>query len=412
MTQAHDPHDASDVTLQRRTFRYEAQSPDGHALAGTIEADTADEARHSLSDMGVRLVEFEMQDETAARSRPLHGGHFAAFNQQLAQLTAAGLPVERGLRLIARDMNNPRLAQTVNDVATELEQGASLPEAFDRHRQKFPRLYGRLVDAGVRAIQLPAVLFNLGQHLELIQRLHATLWRAAAYPIVVLAGIVAVMVFLGVVIVPGFRDVFRDFDMQLPVQTEFVFAVSEWMPAIAVLVVVLLVGGVMGWKLLTWNGRAQAVSDQFFMPWPLLGPVLRANLVARWCDAVRLGVQAGMDLPAALELAGEAVNSPLVRRDVRALRETLEAGQPLDEHPRLAVIPATVPAAIHLASQRHDLAEMMENLARMYQQQAELRLTTLQITLTPLLLVVLALIIGTVVSAMFLPLIQLMQSVM
>ncbi|MEX2388339.1 MAG: type II secretion system F family protein [Phycisphaeraceae bacterium] len=413
MTQASEPSAAAPPsTSSRRAFAYEAQSGDGHALSGTIEASSAEDARNTLTGMGLRLVELEQQVASAVRPRALRGAEFAAFNQQLAQLTEAGLPVERGLRLIARDMGNARLAGTIETVADELEKGASLPEAFDRHRDKFPPLYGRLIDAGVKSSQLPAVLLSLGQHLELIHRLHATLWRAAAYPIIVLLGIVAVMAFLGMAIVPGFREIFEDFDTRLPALTESVFAAAEWMPALSIGGLVVLVTAIVGWWLLALGGRAQAVSDYVLMPLPLIGPVLRANLVARWCDAARLGVQAGLDLPAAFDLAGEAVASPLALRDAAALRQTLEAGRPLDDHPRLLVIPATVPTAIHLASQRHDLSAMLENLTRMYQQQADLRLSTLQITLTPLLLIFMAMMIGVVVSALFLPLVQLMNSVM
>ncbi|MEX0745887.1 MAG: type II secretion system F family protein [Phycisphaeraceae bacterium] len=412
MTQTFDSDAQSQAGGQRQRFAYEVQSRDGHAMSGTVEAGSASDARAALENSGLRVIQIEASDAGAGRPRPLRGVEFAAFNQQLAQLTASGMPVERGLRLIARDMNSPRLAATINRVAEELEAGQSLAEAFEKHRGQFPPLYGRLVDAGVRSSQLPAVLFNLGQHIEMIQQLRATLWRAAAYPVMVLVGLMAVMVFLGVVIVPGFRDVYGDFQMELPFMTEAVFIAAEWMPAIGLATVAAVVGASVGWWLLSASGKAQAASDYLLTPLPLLGPVLRANLAARWCDAARLGVQAGLDLPAAFELAGDAVASPLAQRDGRALRATLEAGRSLDQHPPLAVIPATVPAAVHLASQRHDLAGVLENLAQMYQQQAELRLSTLQIALTPLMLLALAIILGLVISAMFMPLVQLMQWVM
>ena len=164
--------------------------------------------------------------------------------------------------------------------------------------------------------------------------------------------------------------------------------------------------------MLSAAGKTQAILDYVVMPIPLIGAVLRRNLVARWCDALKLGVQSGLDLPASLELAGDAVASPLMKRDGQALIQTLEAGRPLDQHPPLIVTPETIPAAIHLASHQHDLPSLLDNLSKMYQQQAELRLSTLQSTLAPILLIVLAALIGSVISALFLPLVALMPSVL
>ena len=103
-------------------------------------------------------------------TRALGGDDFVAFNQQLAQLAKAGLPLERGLRLIAADLGRGRLARAITEVADELERGTPLAEAFDRHRGRFPSLYGRLVDAGVRSGNLSEVLLNLGRHLDMGQR--------------------------------------------------------------------------------------------------------------------------------------------------------------------------------------------------------------------------------------------------
>lgn len=392
-------------------FAYQAQTTQGRTLSGVIEARNADEARESLADMSLRVIEIEQTDRAKGAS-PLRGGEFHAFNQQLAQLTAAGLPVEVGLRLIARDMRSGRLAESVRRVASELESGASLQDAFEKHRNLFPPLYGRLIDAGVRSNQLSAVLFNLGRHMDVMQRLRGTLWRAASYPLIILLGLGFVMAFLGHFILPQFEEIFQDFDTELPHVTLLVLNIGKWMLPIAAGIVALIVLAILSWSALRAAGKSQAFVDYLVMPIPLIGTVLRRNLVARWCDALKLGVQSGLDLPASLELAGDTVASPLLSRDGQALIQTLEAGRPLNEHPPLAVAPEAVPAAIHLASQQHDLPTLLDNLSQMYQEQAELRLATLQSTLAPFLMILLAGLIGSVITALFLPLVRLMDAVM
>lgn len=398
------------TALQR--FRYEAQSPAGRALSGAITAGDLDEARGTLEAMGLRIVELEAQPDTARRAAPLRGSDFLAFNQQLAQLTDAGLPIEQGLRLIAQDMRSAKLAESVRRVAEDLEQGAPLAEAFERHRGQFPPLYGRLIDAGVRSNRLPGVLFNLGRHLDLVQRLRAALWHTAAYPIILLLGLVLVLGFIGVVIVPPFEAMMADFDQELPTLTAVVFELAGRTLALLIGAAVVAALIPLAWGAARASGRSQALVDHVLLPIPLIGPILRRNLVARWCDALRLGVEAGLDLPAAIGLAGDATASPLAQRDGERLVRALEEGRPINEPRKLAVVPATVPAAIHLAAQGHDLPGLLANLAAMYQEQAEMRLSSLQALLTPMILLVLAFTLGGVVAALFLPLIKLLQSVM
>ena len=395
-----------------KTFRYAycAQTPRGQTIDGEIIAESVEAARESLADINLRITEIKQVEDQPAS--PLRGGEFAAFNQQLAQLTKAGLPVESGLRLIAREMRNGRLAESVNRVAQELENGLSLPDAFEKHRKLFPDLYGRLIDAGVRSNNLPAVLFSLGRHMDLMQRLRAAVWRAVSYPLVIMIGIVIVLGFLGVVIVPGFEEIYLDFSVELPLITQAVFVLAKWiLPIVAGLGVLVLLIFVM-WSLLRSLGKAQAFVDYLMLPIPMIGLVLQRNLIARWCDALKLGIQAGLDLSDSLTLAGDVVGSPLLKRDGQTLIDTLESGQPIEKHGRLTLAPESVPAAIHLASHRHDLPSLLDNLADIYQQQAELRTTMLQAVLTPILLVAVAMIIGVIVSALFMPLAAMMTAVM
>ena len=151
------------------TFIYEGRDSAGQILSGSIDAADAQAATQTLENMRVKLIRLAPAEQKP-RPKPLRTDDFLAFNQELAHLAAAGLPVEQGLRLIAQDMRSGRLASTVHEVVNELENGVPLGQAFDKYRGRFPTLYGRLIDAGVKANNLPGVLLNLGQHLELIER--------------------------------------------------------------------------------------------------------------------------------------------------------------------------------------------------------------------------------------------------
>jgi type II secretory pathway component PulF len=396
------------MTQSPSTFAYQAQTPDGLRMTGTLDAADVGEAQRRLTDLGMRVSEIAPAPRTP-KPRALRASDFAAFNQQLAHLAKAGLPLEHGLRLIAADLRSGRLSRTVELVAAELESGTPLPEAFEKHRRHFPPLYGRLVAAGVQAGNLPGVLFNLGRHLEMVQRLREALWRAFAYPLMVLVALTLVLIFLGVQVLPGFAEIFREFKVELPLVTAWLLSLTHVTPLLLILLIAVVAFVPLLWAALRAMGQEGAAMDAIARWMPLVGPVLRRNLVARWCDGLRLGVSAGADLPAAIRIAGDAAGSPALQRDGEELIAQLELGGPLDGAPRGEMLPPTVPATLHFASGHQDLPTTIAALGEMYERQAELRLSAIPAILTPLLVLLIACLIGFVLFGLLAPLLRMIE---
>ena len=391
------------------SFAYEAQTFAGEAISGTVDAPDTAAALQLLGGMGLRAIEVAPVARPA-RPRALGGKDFLAFNQQLAQLTAAGMPIEHGLRLIARDVRSKRLARTIELVTQEMESGRSLAEAFEAHRKQFPPLYGQLVDVGVKTGRLPGILLNLGRHLTLVHELRDALWQAAVYPVVVLVAMLGMMVFLSMYVIPSFWEIFEDFDIDLPMVTQHVFRFAENVPYVALGAGVLALICVVGYPIARTDAAAHRLLERIILALPLVGAAIRRNLVARWCDALYLGVDAGIDLPAALTLAGRAAGSPALQNDSRRLAEALEAGHSLSEATDRRILPATVPAAMDLAAAHRDLASTLLSLGQMYQQEAKIRINAVNVILPPILVVIVGLMLGFVIMALFLPLVHLITS--
>lgn len=394
--------------MPRISFAYTAQTYEGQRMSGTIDATDVNDASQRLASMRLRLIQLDPA-QRPTRARPLTGEDFAAFNQQLANLSAAGLPIEQGLRLIAEDLRHGGLAQSVRDVSAELERGASLGEAFQKHQKQFPPLYGTIIEAGVRANNLPGVLLNLGRHLELVARLRASIWSAAAYPLTVMAGLLIVLIFIGHFILPQFQEMYDKWYTPLPTITRLVFGVAKITPYLIGLAVVLFVGMPLVWVVLRGMRLDRAAAD-LALPLPMIGGILKRNLIARWCGAMKLGIQGAMDLPGAVKLASDVVASPALRRDGARILFQLEAGRHLDEPDmRTLILPKTLLAIIQLAADRNDLPTSLDTLATMYQQQADMRLATLQATLTPALIIGVAVLVGTCILGLFAPMLSLFQ---
>ena len=397
------------------TFSFSAQSPAGDLLSGSIDAASAIQANQKLHDLQLRVVQLDPIRRDAQKARRLGGDDFQAFNTQLAYLATAGLPVEKSLRLIAEDMRTGALAQTVNQVAADLESGQSLPEAFAKHATLFPPLYSELVNAGIRTGNLPGMLLGLSRHLDLTRRLRGMLWRAISYPLVVLASLIMVVSFLGLVVLPQFKVIFFNFRVELPTITQSLIFCSDFLLAYWPVLLGLLIAAIVLPPLLLRLIRSplqqQYVKEFFLSPLPVIGRAIRQNLLARWCDALKLGIEAGMDLPASITLAGRAVGSPRLISDGQIIVDVINAGLPLDEKVKTRWIPPTVIVVLDLAAKSNDLPSGLSTLSSMFQQQAEVKLAMIPAVLTPILIVLIALVVGFVVIGLFAPMIALISSV-
>jgi type II secretory pathway component PulF len=401
------------VEAPHSAFAYEAQTIDGQRFQGTLQAASAEEVQSRLAALQLRVLAVAPAPPEKRAGAELGADEFLIFNQQLAHLADAGLPVERGLRLIAIDLRSGKLARAARDVAAELERGAPLQTAFARHAAQFPPLYGRLVEAGASAGNLPGMLFSLGRHLELVGRLKRSLWRTLAYPLMVFAALSLVLLFISVFVIPHFENIYIGFRTTLPLLTIWMLAAARVYPWIFAL----------GWSLVILTLAIDAVAraaNTRGMPWiallahvPFLGVILRANLLARWIDALRLGIEAGLDLPRALALAAAASGDTPLEHDANLLAQRLGQGLPLsDFHTRR--IPETVTAAIELATAAgsgSDLSSVLYSLSRMYEQQAEQRLRLMPSILTPILLILIAISVSLTIGSMLLPLVNLIKSV-
>jgi type II secretory pathway component PulF len=415
---------------RRESFSYRAQGPDGQEISGTVNANNQEDALRRLR--GLNLQKIELGDEASPpmphRAAPLNGEDFRVFNQQLAQLTGAGLPVEQGLRLLAAEMRKGSMQRTLETVAQELEGGKSLPQAVAAHRDQFPPLYGELIDAGIRAGNLSGILLNLGNHLTLVRRLQAILWQTMTYPVIIVLGFLGVLYFIMVDLVPKWKPLMAGFsgatfwmpvrgrfgsyqDFEIPAYTRVLFAISDLVSAwptklilAAILALALIAIIFMG-----QTRRRESWAEGLLLHLPVVGGVLRQNLISRWCHAVALGVEAALDLPAAIRLADDATDSRPLRRDGAALIATLSAGQPIGAVHGGHILPATVIAAMEASSERGDLAITLRALSQMYQQQAEIRLGAVQAVLTPAVLILIGLIVGALMVALFAPLLSLLN---
>ncbi len=408
-------------------FEYRGRSLQGTVVQGSIQAQTEDDARRLLGELGVQVDSTNRPATPIVRS--LGSADFQAFNQQLAQLTRAGMPVETGLRIVAQDMSSGRLRSAVEGVVVELDAGRTLPQAIDKYRHAFPSLYSELIDAGIRANNLPALLLNIGRHTEMTAGLRWDLIRAASYPVIVFLATVVVGAFLGGLVLPQLADMWKpgsglqsaiswnrgarsstNYAERLQIITQIGIVAGRALPWIAGVLIALVVGSIALWPIARKLGLDRGIVDRIFLRLPLIGRPLRWAIAARWCDAARIAVESGLDLPRAAKLAADSIGSPRLERDTQKIIQAVSAGADLNTLTKLDLLPATVPATMQIATQSGMLADALATLSRLYHDNAHARAAVIPIILTPILLIFVAGLIGFFIVAIMSPLLATLQA--
>lgn len=393
-------------------YRYKALTEHGRQMEGTLEASGPDQARELLAAMKLSVSELD-----AARPQrpatPVGREEFALFNQQLASLTKAGIPLEQGLRQLAKDAGSASMQRLMEEIAFDLDRGMGIEEAVERRAQAFPPLYGRILKAGIETGRLSEMLTSLNRHLEIARRTRQIIVESLCYPTVVFVLAITIITFIMLTVVPTFAEVLGDMTdgrSGLPALTRFFLDLSEHILTIWAVLVGLVAGVFILYRMLSFSENGRAVKESILSSIPLLGRILRNGSLARLSETMAVLVGAGCTMPQCLRLAGESSGSEYIRRDTRRLALQIEQGHGLLE---AGVLCRTVPMlflySVQLGSQRNELQDHLYSLGRMYARQTYCQQTRLQSLMMPALIVFLGGLVGTMVLALFLPMIRMVQ---
>lgn len=396
-------------------FSYQSLTESGRLMTGTIEAGNPEQARQMLGDMKLQVTELEKVREIPVPST-VGKNDFLLFNQQLAALTKAGIPLERGLRELANDVGSGKMKRLILEIAGELEQGISLVDAMEKRRNYFPPLYSNILKAGIETGRLSEMLTNLNRHIEIEQRTRRIVIESLSYPLFVLALAAAILTFLFAAIIPNFEVVMGDLSdggVNLPALTYYVFVFSHHIWHFWMVVGCIIFGLGFLWSLLKLSPAGNRFLERLLLCIPLLGSAWRHGLMARLAQAMSVLVDSGCPMPLTVRLAGQSSGSLLINQDCDMLAGQLDQGVGILEggmHCR--VLPRLFLYSVQLGAQRNRLQENLNGLGQMYTQKTCILQGRVQTLLLPMMIISVGTMIGMTVLAMFLPLVKIMEVLM
>jgi len=376
-------------------------------MKGTIEAGSPQEASELLKQMQLAVNSIE-KARPQRPSTPIGRNELLLFNQQLASITKAGIPLERGLRELVKDVTSKSMRKLIASIAVDLEAGISIEQAFESRQKRFPPLYGHILKAGVQTGRLSEMLTSLNRHLELANYTRRIIFEAIAYPAVVLTlgSIIITGIFL--MVIPQFGAVLEEMvEGRLPKLTSLFLTMANnvvpfWISVGLTIAAILLL-----LTMLSSFPAGRRFKESIFLKIPIIGKVYHSSVLSRMAEAMAMMVAAGTSLPSCLRLASGTAGSEKLIAETETLAVRLEQGANILEAGRFCkMIPGLFLYSIQLGTQRNELQDNLYSLAQMYANQVRCSQARLQAVLLPVMLIVVGGILAMAILAMFLPMIQ------
>ena len=339
------------------------------------------------------------------------------FTRQLATLIDAGLPLLRSLTVLAKQEKDPLLHKTINNLADAVQGGSTFSEAMAQHPLIFNKLYINMVKAGELGGVLELVLNRLAEFQEKAQKVKNKVVSAMAYPVIVLIIAILIMLFLMAFIVPRFETIFKDMlgGKPLPLITQWVIAVSNtvqnmFKPPYLWFTLGGTVAFIVGFKVLNSSPLGKTILDKIKLKAPLFGDLLRKSSISRFSRTLGTLVTSGVPILQALNITRDTAGNSVIADAVTKVHDAVKEGesivQPLEAS---GVFPAMVISMVDVGEETGQLPEMLLKIAEVYDDEVDNAVEGLTSLLEPIMIVFLALIVGTIVIALFMPLIEIIK---
>jgi len=412
------------------TFAYEAMNQAGQEVKDEIDASSSEDALAKIRNLGyfpTRIREKGGKGKVAAGGKKKKkaatisiGGvnqkTITQVTRQLSTLQDAGLPILRSLNILEEQQKPGLMKNTLMGMVDDIEGGSTLSEACAKHPKAFDRLYVNMVAAGEAGGVLDVILQRLAEFMEKAQRLKKKIMGAMVYPVVVITFSLSIVGGIMIFVIPKFSEIFRDFDVKLPGATVALMGISEWFvhgtpPGWAVLIFSPVIFYLL-FKLSRSSKGGRLVIDTVALKIPVFGNLVQKTAVSRFTRTLGTLITAGVPILEAINITKETSGNEVYARALEKVHDSIREGESFAAPLRTAkVVDGLVTNMIDVGEETGELDKMMLKIADTYEDEIDMAVASLVSLIEPLMVVGLGGTVGFIVVALFMPLVQLIQSV-
>mgnify|MGYP000581215607 CR=1 FL=1 len=424
-------------------FRFKAVDSQGKEVLSTVEAESQSAAIEKIRAMrltpkAIGVVPDEGSEAAAAaaaaaQAKPkrkgggnisikmpkfLRGGvktkDLMVFTRQLATLVDAGLPLLRGLRVLHRQCQNEVLKEALAGMIETVETGNTFSESLANYPKIFNHLYVNMVKAGEAGGVLETVLNRLAEFMEKAEKIKNKVKGAMTYPIVVLIAAVGIVVFLMLAVIPKFQQIFDDLmgGEGMPALTSFVIGLSEWVQQYWLFLLAGIVGAVVLFKIFSKTPLGAQVNDRIALRAPVFGQLTQKTIVARLTRTLGTLLSSGVPVLQALSIVKDTTGNLLMAKALQAVHDSVKEGEgmtaPLGA---CGEFPPMVVSMVEVGEETGALPEMLIRVANTYDDEVDNAVAAMTSIIEPIMIIFLAVVVGGIVIAMFMPLISIIGTI-
>jgi type IV pilus assembly protein PilC len=410
------------------SYCYEAVDAGGLKMQGTLDVADQSEALRRIREMGlfpVKIAEARQRRRRLATVRAGSGSLprrsalsvtlfnrrpkarvLAVFTRQLATLINAGMPLLRGLRTLQEQEENPALKQIIGELSVAIESGSSLSEALGAYPKVFNPLYLNMVRAGELGGALEITLRRLSEFMEKAQKIKGKIKAAMFYPTAVLLVAITIMGVLMTFVIPKFKEVFEGLlnGASMPKFTLFILKISDVVKSHFLLVGIGVALGTLAFGMALRTRLGRQAFDQLKLTMPVFGPVFRKVAIARFSRTLGTLLNSGVPILQALLIVKETAGNVIVGNVIGNVHDSVKEGDTISVPLKASqVFPAMVAGMVDVGEQTGALPDMLMKIADTYEEEVDNSVGAMTSLIEPIMIVILAVVVGSIVIAMFLP---------
>ncbi|MBB1088593.1 type II secretion system F family protein [Lysobacter sp. SG-8] len=396
-------------------FVWEGTDKRGVVMKGEQPAKSANMLRAELRRQGItpKVVKAKPKPLFGAAGSRITPKDIAVFSRQIATMMKSGVPIVTAMEIIAQGQKNVRMKNLVNTVRSDIESGSSLYEAISKHPVQFDELYRNLVRAGESAGVLETVLDTVATYKENVESLKGKIKKALFYPAMVIAVALVVSSILLIFVVPQFEEVFQGFGADLPAFTKLIIKFSDFMVSWWWLILLSVVGAGVAFVMLMKRSTAFArFVDRMLLKVPVVGQIMHNAAIARFARTLAVTFAAGVPLVEALGTVAGATGNSVYESAVLRMRDDVAVGYTVNMSMKQTnVFPHMVTQMVAIGEEAGALDAMLFKVAEFYEEEVNNAVDALSSLLEPLIMVILGVLVGGMVIAMYLPIFKLAAAV-
>lgn len=394
------------------TFKYNVRDKTGKVVNGKLEGESREAVATKLRQMGYIVLDLE-EDRIAQLNKIQFGTtvktkDVTIFARQFATMINAGLSLTKCLSILADQVESKELRDVISQLNKDVEAGQSLSEAMMKHPRIFPPLFYNMVRAGETGGVLDEVLLRVADLMEQDAQLKGRVKSAMMYPMVISILVVVVVIAMMVFVVPTFIDMFSGAGQELPLPTQILVAISNYTASIkGVITAIVLAILYVVFKQWTNTNSGKFIWDGIKLRMPVAGNIIRKTSVARFTRTFGTLVSAGVPILSAMDIVADTAGNEVVTRALKTARGAIKEGEtiakPLSESP---VFPGMVVQMVAVGEETGALDQMLTKIADFYDEEVGTAIDGLASAMEPIIMVVLAVVVGGIVIALYMPMFQ------